>query len=72
MMEEHWVTWRSRIHLSILVEQNEDLVEISLFGVVVLTEADSGYVDVVLEKSTTVLSSRSDRKLLFDPVWVQV
>jgi len=56
----------------ILVEQNEDLVEISLFGVVVLTEADSGYVDVVLEKSTTVLSSRSDRKLLFDPVWVQV
>jgi hypothetical protein len=66
------VTWRSRIHLSILVEQNEDLVEISLFGVGVLTEADSGYVDVVLEKSTTVLSSRSDRKLLFDPVWVQV
>ena len=66
------MTWRSRIHLLILVEQNEDLVEISLFGVVVLTEADSGYVDVVLEKSTTVLSSRSDRKLLFDPVWVQV
>jgi hypothetical protein len=54
------------------VEQNEDLVEISLFGVGVLTEADSGYVDVVLEKSTTVLSSRSDRKLLFDPAWVQV
>jgi hypothetical protein len=54
------------------VEQNEGLVEISLFGVGVLTEADSGHVDVILEKSTIVLSSRSDRKLLFDPVWVQV